>query len=285
MDAGAQLEPERAHRVTDVERAANRVVGLVEDREDTVPGGVHQRAPVPAESLADTFVVALEQLCPGAIAERDRQRRPLDDVDEEHRGRPARRRRCRAQPGLSCSRLPHLLRDRADEVPPVADWSVAVRARSTRSATRAATRSAIPLHLVVPSVAMYSRTSSADAKSQPVRSRHRMLPNSVLNHAASSWPRFITGLKALSSSARAFPPTAIVPIMRSTLVRLLSTCPSASPIAITPAVSALHVIPVKSVPPMNPVVAWRSSIGATELSARSSRTASAQWNPRSCQCA
>jgi len=60
MDAGAQLEPERSHRLTDIERAANRVVGLVEDREEAVPGRVHQPAPVPLERFACKLVVLLQ---------------------------------------------------------------------------------------------------------------------------------------------------------------------------------------------------------------------------------
>ena len=44
------------------------------------------------------------------------------------------------------------------------------------------------MHFVVPSVAMYSRTSAGEAKSQPVSARHSVFPNSPWNHLASLWP-------------------------------------------------------------------------------------------------
>jgi hypothetical protein len=75
VDARAQLEPERRRRRPDLECATDRVRGLVEDREEAVPGRVHQPPLVSLEAGADELVVLLEQLCPGTVAERDRQRR------------------------------------------------------------------------------------------------------------------------------------------------------------------------------------------------------------------
>ena len=56
--------------------------------------------------------------------------------------------------------------------------------------------------------------------------RHWVLPNSVSNHSLSSWPRFMTRLNALSSSAKAPPPTAIVAIIRATRAWLFSIRPA-----------------------------------------------------------
>ena len=76
---------------------------------------------------------------------------------------------------------------------------------------------------------MYSSTSAVEAKSHPVNARHWVLPNSASNHSLSSWPRFMTRLNALSSSAKASPRTAIVAIIRATRAWLFSISPSARP--------------------------------------------------------
>ncbi len=69
MDAGAQLQPERPHRLADVTCGPNCVGGLVEDGEEAVSGRVHQPPSVSLDGLARERVVALEQLGPRAIAE------------------------------------------------------------------------------------------------------------------------------------------------------------------------------------------------------------------------
>ena len=131
---------------------------------------------------------------------------------------------------------------------------------------------------------MYPSTSAVEAKSHPVKARHWVLPNSASNHSLSSWPRFMTRLNALRSSAKASPRTAIVAIIRATRTWLSSISPSAKPSAITPAANALHVMPVKSVPPTKAVTASLSSSSGAGAVAHSDNTASAQWNARSFQC-
>src|SRR6266542_532231 len=84
VDAGADLETERAHGVDDGTRAADRPRRPVEHGQYAVPGRVDLATATAPEFAPNEREVPLEELAPGAVAElRDPVGR-AHDVGEEH---------------------------------------------------------------------------------------------------------------------------------------------------------------------------------------------------------
>ena len=83
---GADLEPERAHRLRDRGGAADRARGPVEGGEEAVAGALHLAAAVAVERLAEERVVALEQEAPAAVAHLGGAAGGVADVREQHGG-------------------------------------------------------------------------------------------------------------------------------------------------------------------------------------------------------
>ena len=69
MDAGADLDPECAHGIGDLECAADAARWTVERREESVPGVVDLASTEACELLADDRMVSLEGAPPPVIAE------------------------------------------------------------------------------------------------------------------------------------------------------------------------------------------------------------------------
>jgi len=69
VQAGADIEAERAQRPADGQRTAHRACGTVEGREEAVARRVNLPAAEAAQLLAYGGVVPLEQVAPGAVAE------------------------------------------------------------------------------------------------------------------------------------------------------------------------------------------------------------------------
>src|SRR6266446_4491040 len=99
VQAGADLEAERAHRLADGQRTAHRACGTVEGREEAVARRVNLPAAEAAQLLAYGGVVPLEQIAPGAVAEPRGVLRGAHDVGEQHRGQHAVVVDHRARPG------------------------------------------------------------------------------------------------------------------------------------------------------------------------------------------
>src|SRR5438067_11934507 len=93
VDSRPHLEAEAAQVLADRAGALDRAARTVEGGEDAVPGGVDLFAPVLAQPPPDHGVVPLEQLPPGAVAERRCPLGRADEVGEENRREYARRRR------------------------------------------------------------------------------------------------------------------------------------------------------------------------------------------------
>jgi hypothetical protein len=89
VQAGAHLQSQLRHGLDDRVRTADGPRRPVEGREEAVSGCVHLRSAEADELAADELVVALEEVAPGAVAERGRLLAGADDVGEEHRGEHA----------------------------------------------------------------------------------------------------------------------------------------------------------------------------------------------------
>src|SRR5207302_926921 len=78
------LESELVHPLDDGTRTPDRARRTIETCEEAIAGGVHLSAPEAHELTPHKGVMLLEQLTPGAIAERGGTLTRTDDVREEH---------------------------------------------------------------------------------------------------------------------------------------------------------------------------------------------------------
>ena len=85
MEAGADLEPDRLHRVDDRLGTADRTRRSVERREEAVASVIDLATPVSGEHRPHDAVMALDELVPGSIAQRDRSLGGSHDVREQDR--------------------------------------------------------------------------------------------------------------------------------------------------------------------------------------------------------
>ena len=110
VEAGADLEAERAHAGDDRLGGADRPRGAVEGCEEAVSGGVALVAAEARELSADQRVVLCKHVAPGTVA---KLRRPLGrahDVREHQRGEHALGDLLRALPGDEALQLVDHLR-------------------------------------------------------------------------------------------------------------------------------------------------------------------------------
>ena len=92
VDARPDLDPQLAHRLGRLACARDRRGGLLEAREEAVPGGVVLRAAEPFDRAPNHPVVLVDEGLPPSIAQLLGDRRAVDHVREQHRGqRPAAR--------------------------------------------------------------------------------------------------------------------------------------------------------------------------------------------------
>src|SRR3990170_7057172 len=84
VQPGAHLELELAHPLDDGAGTPDRPRGTVETGEEAIAGGVHFPAAEAHELTPHQRMMLLEQLTPGAIAERGSTLTRTDDVREEH---------------------------------------------------------------------------------------------------------------------------------------------------------------------------------------------------------
>src|SRR5207247_2843608 len=78
------LEPERAHSISDRERAADGAARCVERRKETVAGRINLDAAVTADLASDDGVMTFNELAPTSVAELGSARRPTHDVGKEN---------------------------------------------------------------------------------------------------------------------------------------------------------------------------------------------------------
>jgi hypothetical protein len=75
----ADLDAERAHRIADRTRAADRSGRAVEGREEAVAGGVDFVAAEPRELAPNLGMVRLQEVAPGAVSQLGRSGGRADD--------------------------------------------------------------------------------------------------------------------------------------------------------------------------------------------------------------
>jgi len=86
VDAGAQLESQRADCVAHARGPADRAAGAVEDDEEAVAGGLDLVAPGERELAAEDRVVLGQHARPALVAEGGGVGGGVDDVGEDDRG-------------------------------------------------------------------------------------------------------------------------------------------------------------------------------------------------------
>jgi hypothetical protein len=84
VKAGADVEPELVEGGSDRTGTADSPRRPVERGEEAVAGGVELRAPEAGELSANSRVVALQELPPSRVSERDGLLCRTDDVGEQH---------------------------------------------------------------------------------------------------------------------------------------------------------------------------------------------------------
>jgi hypothetical protein len=85
VQAGADLEPEQAHRLDDRAGAPHGRPGRVERREEAVAGRIHLATAEPLELRTHERVVAGQQPRPAAVSQLHGALGRADDIGEEHR--------------------------------------------------------------------------------------------------------------------------------------------------------------------------------------------------------
>src|SRR5262249_2917919 len=89
VKAGTDVDPERAHAVTNRRRAPHGASRPVEARKKAVARRVNLAAAKPRQLTPRPVVIAFEEVPPTAVSELRRSLRRSDDVDEENRGEHA----------------------------------------------------------------------------------------------------------------------------------------------------------------------------------------------------
>src|ERR1700716_2628595 len=86
VDPGTDLQTQAAHLAYDRASTADAAGRPVEGRQEAVAGGINLTTAEPGELLTDDGVVAVEQIPPPPVAQRDCPLRGANDVSEHDRG-------------------------------------------------------------------------------------------------------------------------------------------------------------------------------------------------------